>query len=593
MFTERQCQILAFLSGVDSWVQGSVLAEMIGASSRTLQNEIKNINSVISQNDLPGEFGIISNNRLGYRLKDDQSTLQYILNETMRKKVSKDKYIHSKHILMLLLFEKDYISIGTIADRLYYSKSSVSADIPQVKRIVARNAGAVLKISSNKGIRLDAPENMKRILCMKTITGICDYFQTTEVMKMIFEDQKKMESIIGRIFTEFDFIVSGEAYSDFALYLLISIARTRMGFKEDMPCDSLLLSDITNEIVNQVKAEFDYSFSEAEKQSMEGRIQELNIVCKNPVANADIGRNIEEFIHQVAAETGYKIKISKDLKAAMTDHMDRMIRRIRSGRTNVGNYTKDLLSRYPMELHLLKTCLCQSLNIDIPDAELGYLILYLATAVESERKKIDALLVSDNSASSIYNLENKLKKSNGEQIGTITAIPMYLFENKSSEYKGETQLLLTTERELALVDKRFFYLDLFINNHQLSQLKKKTEEMLADWKVGRMKLQIEKYLKPGYKIKVSGECKSIKEMLENLDIPFEEKVTSIESIGSKVLYIISHDRSGKNLFHKIELEQPFQFGGKQITTIWLIHFGGDGDIVEFFDFVSAQITSMP
>ncbi len=82
-------------------------------------------------------------------------------------------------------------------------------------------------------------------------------------------------------------------------------------------------------------------------------------------------------------------------------------------------------------------------------------------------------------------------------------------------------------------------------------------------------------------------------MLETLDIPFEEKVTSIESIGSKVLYIISHDRSGKNLFHKIELEQAFQFGGKQITTIWLIHFGGDGDIVEFFDFVAAQIASMP
>ncbi len=79
-----------------------------------------------------------------------------------------------------------------------------------------------------------------------------------------------------------------------------------------------------------------------------------------------------------------------------------------------------------------------------------------------------------------------------------------------------------------------------------------------------MKLQIEKYLKPGYKIKVSGECNSIKEMLENLDIPFEEKVTTIESIGSKVLYIISHDRSGKNLFHKIELEQPFQFAENRL-----------------------------
>lgn len=78
----------------------------------------------------------------------------------MRKKASKEKYIHSKQLLILLLFEKDYISIVTIADKLFYSKSSVSADIPHVKRIIARNTGAILKISSNKGIHLDASENV-------------------------------------------------------------------------------------------------------------------------------------------------------------------------------------------------------------------------------------------------------------------------------------------------------------------------------------------------------------------------------------------------------------------------------------------------
>ena len=77
MFTERQYQIITILSNTDYWITGAALAEMIGVSSRTLQTEIKHINETIHQENMPDKVGIISNNRLGYCLEDDENILQH------------------------------------------------------------------------------------------------------------------------------------------------------------------------------------------------------------------------------------------------------------------------------------------------------------------------------------------------------------------------------------------------------------------------------------------------------------------------------------------------------------------------------------
>ena len=49
--------------------------------------------------------------------------------------------------------------------------------------------------------------------------------------EQIAENQKKLQAVLAEVFTRNQFIVSGEAYHDFARYLAVSMMRGRMGFK--------------------------------------------------------------------------------------------------------------------------------------------------------------------------------------------------------------------------------------------------------------------------------------------------------------------------------------------------------------------------
>lgn len=411
MYTDRQLKIIAVLKSADGWMSGSLLRENIGVSSRTLQMDIKAINEKQS-----GEPLIQSNNRLGYLLKNKialERELQAAGSRQEQKSYGQENYVHSKQIITLLLFEKEYTSIGTISERLFLSRSSVTSDLPQVKRIISRTPGANLLVSGQYGLKIQASENVKRIMCMKTMQSRQDYHMlfSEEEMEQFAENQKKLQAVLAEVFTRNQFIVSGEAYHDFARYLAVCMMRSQMGFPVTEGEDSINRPGrLAMELVEEIEKVCGYHFPEMEMQNVEARLKELNMVCKETDIQLDMLQKLEVFIQRVQEETGLKLQVERDLLEVLSDHVSRMELRIQNGRNNIGNHTKEMAKRYPLEMHLLRTCLSPVLNTEIPDAEMGYLVLYFASAIERNRRKPDILFISDQSASSIYNVQNKLKK---------------------------------------------------------------------------------------------------------------------------------------------------------------------------------------
>ena len=102
--------------------------------------------------------------------------------------------------------------------------------------------------------------------------------------------------------------------------------------------------------------------------------------------------------------TGIEVRFGGGLQKNLADHIKRMRRRILAEHNNVGHYTKELFASYPLEVHLIKTCLEPALFLRIPDAELGYVVLYVAAALQPFRERVKVLFVSNASvAIFIYN----------------------------------------------------------------------------------------------------------------------------------------------------------------------------------------------
>ncbi len=585
MYTDRQLKIIAVLKSADGWMSGSLLRENIGVSSRTLQMDIKAINEKQS-----GEPLIQSNNRLGYLLKNEialEQELQAAGRQQEQKSYGQENYVHSKQIITLLLFEKEYTSIGTISERLFFSRSSVTSDLPQVKRIISRTPGANLLVSGQYGLKIQASENVKRIMCMKTMQSRQDYHMlfSEEEMEQFAINQKKIQAVLAEVFTRKQFIVSGEAYHDFARYLAVCIMRSRMGFLVTEGEDSSNRPGrLAMELVEEIEKVCGYHFQEMEKQNVEARLKELNMVCKETDIQLDMLQKLEEFIQRVQEETGLKLQVERDLLEVLSDHVSRMELRIQNGRNNIGNHTKEMAKRYPLEIHLLRTCLSPVLNTEIPDAEMGYLVLYFASAIERNRRKPDILFISDQSASSIYNVQNKLKGFLGERISEITVIPEYLFEQRREQYCRNYQLRITSEKELVLKDASFTYLDLFADNEQIMRLGRNVDKLENNyWKETEEKLRKKYGTKDSlYLIEEVADLDALK---KRIGYEYPEQKVSKETIGSSRLSMTDHEQDGRNKIYRIYLKKPFSYGGKQITEVIAAHYGGEGDMIEFFDYV--------
>lgn len=384
MFTDRQVHIIAYLRSTANWVNGALIASSVGVSNRTLQMEIKRINEQLS-----GKAHILSNNRLGYRLDDKSGIVEIWLKEQEQKELNPyGNYGRTKQVLMLLLFEKDYISIGEIADRLYISKSTINSNLAQVKRIIARTPRTILEVSNSRGIRICASENTKRIMCMKMMENKVDYATILRRKEFdnIYSYEDKLNHMIAPILTSYGQIITGEAYYGFIKYLAVSILRSNLGFIQELPEHTKKIHQMVAEIAQWIEKELSYTLQDAEIQLIQSRIDELNLIQKKEFDNENVIHGIEAFEKEILNQTGYLIKIDQQLRNQLVDHIIRMQRRIISGHNNVGNHTKELILRYPLEFHLLKTCLSPVLDFEIPESELEYLILYMSLATDKLRK---------------------------------------------------------------------------------------------------------------------------------------------------------------------------------------------------------------
>lgn len=593
MFTKRQYQILAVLSGTDSWISSGALSEAIGIGRRTIQTEIRKINEEICRRKLPEDVKVQSNNRKGYFLADSDGALREMLYRDAQMDNSEDdKLVHSRRILALLLFEKDYIHIGDMAERLYFSKSTVNSDLVQVKRIIKRTKGVELEVSKSKGIRLAASEDMKRFMCMKARLEDRRLLMEQEELKWAFGKIEDIGKRIGEIFVRYKYIVSGDVCQDFVKFLVIGVARSRMGFVARMPENIVEISGMAVEIGAVIREEMDYGLTEAEMQYMEGRIRELNLLQKASDVEKSISDGIDRFERIVMEEIGLDLQLEDGWKTAAGNHMERVILRMESGRTNIGNYTKELSRSYPLELHLLRVCLCTAFGLDIPDAELGYMIPYLAEVIDRRRGRLQILLVSDRGASAIFHLSSRIKSVLSDRGGEICAVPRYVYEKRKEEYWKKSQFRLTTEHDQLLAETGFFYINPFAEQNLIRELAKKAEEAERERVKEREKILQSCYPMEHklYTLETKGE--SPESILELCGISLKSKSVSMQSIDSNVLCVISHDKSGESCLRKITFMHALLYKGKQIGVIVYVHYGGEGDVIEFFDFVKKRLAKI-
>lgn len=118
--TDRQLKIISYIYNHPDGIKGKELAIIFAISLRTIQSEIKVINKILKRNYS------IKTKHDGYYLptlhEDDKVYIASQLKERVSIIMPVDRVLEASTILM---FEKSYISMEELAQRMCISKSSV------------------------------------------------------------------------------------------------------------------------------------------------------------------------------------------------------------------------------------------------------------------------------------------------------------------------------------------------------------------------------------------------------------------------------------------------------------------------------------
>lgn len=587
VLTDRQIRILAYLSSQKKWVNSTKLAEYLETSKKTVQQEIKSI--ILTLKD---KCEILTNNRTGYYLNKLSPDIQEMVIRTF------DKYgdtfgvsNRSKEIRVLLLFEGDYISMGKIADRLYLSKTVIYTEIEKIKRWSSRILGLQLELSNSKGIRIIGAESEKRIALSKTMT----YYTISKIvvyenyLLKYLEYHNRVKLFLGETLVKYNVILSGEYFLEVVQYIACSVFRSGMGFyleniEEDTPLDTIIY-----EIKEKVLDELGYELEKSECIALQGFISEGRmLVISDKVQKADI-IFLKLFMDVLEEELQLPLRSYIEDNPSFIRHLELLKYRINNGHNYISYHTNEITCSYPLETHLIKTYFQNVFPGIIPRAEVEYLVMYLAGAMENIRNRYTVLLISDFDNGAIFQIQKKFENFFGNSLSEITAIPTYLFDIRQTEYE-KYDFIITTEKELVFEHNNFILINMILDYENLKEISDLFYQGISEKKKIRRKQTYDALLKKYPLTEVTDCMEQLEDFLLHNSLDLSGTV-SYNTIYENILYIGNIDSDLQNSeIRRFSLKMPLQFHGKRITYILVARFNGeDCGILDFFDTVSVVL----
>ncbi|SCK02227.1 Probable licABCH operon regulator [uncultured Clostridium sp.] len=399
MFTKRQTNILEIILKNTSGITGSNIGEKLSVSSRTIRNDISQINSLLSNDNI----SVSSSHKSGYFLKNEYiDKLKEILNN--EKGLNSDYHLDD---------HRDFVILGKI---LFEGKQNIY-DLSEILFVSTRTVYKVIKglqeSMANKyffnGIKyekeyvfIEASEEEIRKLLFK-IVSISVFKKTISLkeVQIIFDDNFSLEELnficnkVKKCFIDKKNFVDEEYIIILSWLIYIAQIRTSNGFLNKQSTikltdrvslqtiDDLLKAGINlNE--NDVKAV--YKFLWTKKLTSENKISETTKII------------FEDFIAKIKERYHVDLGDNDNFLENLLEYMEYMLRRIESEYQFVNAIKGEIKNRYPFayEISMLIVDIVYKYFNKYPvDDEVANIAIYLEPLLHNFNYKTKLLMITD------------------------------------------------------------------------------------------------------------------------------------------------------------------------------------------------------
>lgn len=453
----RALSIIKILLNSVEPVSSLALSQEIGCSTKTIQNEIKEVNKELKNCE------IVSIRGIGYKIEGNIDDID-IKNSDLYD-YDRVEYIIKK-IINISSTDKDTIKLEDLADSMYVSLSTVKNDLKEVKKILNEYN---LKISSKhkQGICIEASEEdiIKFIINysnkVDNSLSIKDFLNNN-----IIENLFSIKKILLDTLSYENMILTDNEFKNIVNYISIYLSRNNTN-----------QSDFIKEYIKKYKSKKEKPISEDEQLL--------------------IRKAIKEFCRDLNIATSINLSHDKIFEECLFNHICNLYKRADLGINQYEITAGEIKLKYPFPFELgkiAKKTIEKNLNMEISEDEVENIALHIGGALEridkrDEKKVYKTIIVCTSGVGTSMLIKSKLENIFKGKLEIIKVIPSYLidyvnvldidFVISTVEVNLENVNVIKvspmlTDKEIKLIEKYIetenVYIDLDIQNLFSSEL---------------------------------------------------------------------------------------------------------------------------
>lgn len=374
------------------------LATLIDYSSKTIRDDIKQLNNLLFDN---GAY-IESKSGVGYKFViNDKEKFSIFIQDIWPKYAIEDEMnsqdYRINYIAVKLIRKYDYIKSDDFLDELYISKSQLNMDLKILKEKLSAYR---LKIVSKPhyGMKIIGSEINIRKFLANNIDGLIskeDYKTLSNITDFSIDTIHSIESMVFKTFKKYNFVTNLVKYNNFLIYLIISLYRVSEKREiEEIDNDNIKsknkeISKVSLEIYNEICRLYKIKFNEAELFYID-----INLSTNTDSINTNdlkLEKLIDYILEKIKIAMNINLVDNVNLKSSLKAHLGPMIER-----GKIGIKLKNPLLEDIKKDHIALECakiskyyIQKKYKINIDEDELGYIALHFSAAIAEKRENLN------------------------------------------------------------------------------------------------------------------------------------------------------------------------------------------------------------
>lgn len=461
--TSRQRSMINAIISADGYVSGTDLANMNQVSVKTVQREMKDINSFLKSYNCE----ILSKRSFGYKIKydnyDDYKILKSVIKDidcscVYTLEENRVEWIIKKLAFLYADSEKESIKQDELCDELFISLSTLKNDLKVVKEIL-HNYDLKLSRNGNSGVYISGDEAKFRYFLSDYIVHKVGQKKYETILEMIdSESSECIKEIIVDVINKYELNITDLGFDNLFNHIVITITRIKNDKIINDQSSHIPVGDIEYEaavnLCRQICKFTDVEFPTAEVIYIYQHLKSQNRLFKDDNYSIDDEDNknlniIRESLKEIYLQVGIDFTHDEILENGLLIHLKSVLHRIeykmKIRNSMLDQIRKNYVLAYELA-NLLGRCIEKEIGSEVDENEIGFLALHFGGALErmnikGKKDRLRVIVICASGMGTSILLRSKLSNRFGSKIQICGVYPSYKL--KELDFK-DIDLIIST-----------------------------------------------------------------------------------------------------------------------------------------------------